>query len=157
MLPFDMGDRVGLVITLILIGLITFNNLQALYRRSETEESFNWAAYLLLMAWSLLNTLGNMYRAITVDTTIDSLDELPTVLLPEWRYCSFCEQNAPPRGKHTLNSMLNWKKNLKFLFLKIDWFEGKKFFFAFFSLIISLDFGKIWKKTFLENLYDLNW
>lgn len=99
LLPFDMGDRVGVIITLFLISMVVQNDLQALYRRSQTEEDFNGAFLLFLTVWGFFQVLGNMYKAVTVDTTIDSLDNLPTILLPEWRYCSYCEQNAPPRCK----------------------------------------------------------
>lgn len=99
LLPFDMGDRVGVIITLFLISMVVQNDLQALYRRSQTEEDFNGAFLLFLTAWGFFQVLGNMYKAVSVDTTIDSLDNLPTILLPEWRYCSYCEQNAPPRCK----------------------------------------------------------
>ncbi len=97
----DKGDKVGIVSTVGLITLVTVNGLVALYQQLNESNSTNILTLLCLGIFLLFNVLGNMFRAVSVDTTINSID-LPTVLLPEWRYCSFCEQNAPPRCKYEL-------------------------------------------------------
>ena len=91
----DLSDKIGVISTLGLISVVTTNCLITLYNNSFNEDNNSFALFLIGI-WILFNVLGNMYKAISVDTTISSID-LPTVLLPEWRYCSFCEQNAPPR------------------------------------------------------------
>jgi hypothetical protein len=97
----DKGDKVGVVSTLGLITLVTVNGLLALYQQLNESNSINILTLLCVGIFLLFNVLGNMFRAVSVDTTINSID-LPTVLLPEWRYCSFCEQNAPPRCKYEI-------------------------------------------------------
>ncbi len=92
----NKGEKVGIVSTLSLIILVTFNGLTVLYKELNNSNFANSLALICFGFFVLFNVLGNMYRTVSVDTTINSID-LPTVLLPEWRYCSFCEQNAPPR------------------------------------------------------------
>ena len=45
------------------------------------------------------NVITSIVLSIVTDTTSGSLI-LPSVLKPEWRFCSSCEANAPPRSSH---------------------------------------------------------
>ena len=98
LIPKEPADRFGFGAALVLITSVTINCLIKLNSKMESD----FQSTLVLLAFGLFilfNVLGNMYKAIRVDTTIYSL-ELPVVLLPEWRFCSACEQNAPPRAYH---------------------------------------------------------
>ena len=86
----------GILATLGIIFSVSINAAFVIYRRSSLEESFYANALFIIGAFVFFNVLGNMYKAVVTDTTIKSID-LPTVLLPEWRFCSWCQQNAPPR------------------------------------------------------------
>ena len=47
----------------------------------------------------LYNILSNLLYLMTTDTSTRKL-MLPSVLMANWRFCSICEANAPPRSHH---------------------------------------------------------
>ena len=95
LIPRDKVDRFGVLTTLFLIFLITFNNISALINQPASDPTTN-TILLIVGVWILFNVFGNMYKAMSVDTTIYSIN-LPNIMLPDWKYCSFCEENSPPR------------------------------------------------------------
>ncbi len=95
LIPKDTADKFGVGTTLFLIALISFNNLLSLYNQSLENNSTQFL--LAIGIWILFNVVSNMYKAIIIDTTIYSIN-LPNILLPDWSYCSFCEENSPPRS-----------------------------------------------------------
>lgn len=56
-------------------------------------------AHLALEVLVLVNVIGNLYYFKRVDATGKQMS-LPAVLKPGWRYCHFCQLNAPPRAHH---------------------------------------------------------
>lgn len=96
----EKGDLFAMGFTLTLMLMVTLNNFTSLYQQFDpTKDNTNSFFLLIIGSFFLFNVVGNLYRAITTDTSIYSL-VLPIVLLPGWKYCSFCEQNAPPRSFH---------------------------------------------------------
>lgn len=132
----DLSDKIGVISTLGLISVVTTNCLITLYNNSFNEDN-NSLALFLIGIWILFNVLGNMYKAISVDTTISSID-LPTVLLPEWRYCSFCEQNAPPRCFHcfTCNKCVLKRHNHCMFLGKCAGHKNFRYYLAFILYIL---------------------
>lgn len=49
----------------------------------------------------LVQIFSNMYKSIFTDSTVNSTKfNLPSVLMPDWRYCSICQVNTPLRSHH---------------------------------------------------------
>lgn len=103
------GDQIGLFTTLLLITLITIYELRTLYSIYKLESeasnvnqpSFNLVVTFVIGIYILLNVLINMFLTIYTDTSTFKLaNQLPIVLMPDWRYCSVCELNSPPRSFH---------------------------------------------------------
>jgi palmitoyltransferase len=99
LIPREKADRFGVGATLFLISLVCVNGLHKLSKTYEEYPNYSLTIFLAAL-YTLINVLGNMYMAITIDTTIYSVKNLPTSLLADWRYCAACEQNAPPRAYH---------------------------------------------------------
>lgn len=130
-LPFDKVDRFGFFATFILIFIVTWNDLNTLYYRSLEEDLYAMPIFFIGL-WCLTNVLGNAYKAIVTDTTINSID-LPTILLPEWRYCSFCEQNTPPRCFHcfTCNKCILKRHNHCTFLGKCAGYKNQRYYLLF--------------------------
>jgi palmitoyltransferase len=91
-------DKIGIVVSSVLLLMVTINNLITL--NGISSENATQATVLLLVGLFLLtNTIVNMARGALTDTTINSI-QLQIKQLPEWKYCSHCEQYAPPRSYH---------------------------------------------------------
>jgi palmitoyltransferase len=99
LIPREKADKFGVGATLFLIALVCINGLLKLNTLFHSSPSYT-LLILFLALYTLFNVLGNMYKAITTDTTIMSIRHAPTTLLVDWRYCSHCELNAPPRAQH---------------------------------------------------------
>jgi palmitoyltransferase len=111
LIPKDKSDTFAVVLVTILILTIFGHDLRMVYKlyqeESEhhltTKPSTNVLFNLLIGIFIFFNVLSNMLLAMITDTSIKSITSLPTILLPDWRYCSACEQNAPPRSFHCYN------------------------------------------------------
>lgn len=105
----EKPDLFAMGFTTCLILMVSTNNLISIYKQLnntenseiENEKSSQTTVYgvLIIGLFFLFNVVGNLYRAMTTDTSIYSL-VLPVILLRDWKYCSFCEQNSPPRAFH---------------------------------------------------------
>lgn len=109
--PRDKSDTFAVVLVTFLILTIFGHALRMIYKLYQEESehhltttpSANVIFNLLLGLFIFFNVISNMLLAMITDTSIKSISILPTVLLPDWRYCSACEQNAPPRSFHCYN------------------------------------------------------
>ena len=99
LIPREKADRFGVGATLFLLSLVVINGFIKLSKIYQEYPTYSLVTFLVAF-YALFNVLGNMYKAIVTDTTIFSLENLPVTLLVDWRYCSACEQNAPPRAYH---------------------------------------------------------
>lgn len=98
LVPKDKADQFGVLTALVLQGFVTVNNLIGIYS-NLVDDQFNSILILIFGLFILYNTLGNMFKAMSVDSTIDSI-EVQIKQLPEWGFCSICEQYSPPRSFH---------------------------------------------------------
>ena len=89
----------GILTTSSLLLLVTINNLIKVNKLMASQDSYYALVQLLIGLYLLGCTIANMTRAALIDTTINSI-ELQIKQLPEWKYCSHCEQYAPPRSYH---------------------------------------------------------
>ena len=74
-IPRDQGDRIGFFATIGLLSLTTVNNLVSLnakYSEDPSQVTF-LSIELVIGLFILFNVLGNMWKAISVDTSIYSL------------------------------------------------------------------------------------
>lgn len=55
--------------------------------------------HIMMAVFIYINTIGNIVMVMTTETGTRGLI-LPVVLKPDWRFCSVCECNAPPRSYH---------------------------------------------------------
>lgn len=97
----------ALVLIFAVINILLIYELNVLYRiyreevlDGETQMPWNLLITGALLLYVVFNILVNMYYAIRVDSSIKAVNDLPVVLLPEWRYCAQCQLNAPPRSFH---------------------------------------------------------
>ena len=152
LLAREKSDLFGIGSTLSIVTMVTLNNLISLYKQSNQTEVDQTSKTILLIfgLFFLFNLLGNMYRAMNVNTTIYSLI-LPINLLPEWKYCSFCEQNAPARSFHcfTCNKCILKRHNHCVFLGSCIGLKNMRFYLLFMvhvwlglivSLIINLDY-----------------
>ena len=98
LIPRDKADKFGVSATIFLLLLVTWNNLVKLNKTSNEYPTYS-LTLLVVGLYVLFNVFANMYKAISVDTTIYAIN-LPVQLMDGWRYCSACELNAPPRSNH---------------------------------------------------------
>jgi palmitoyltransferase len=94
----DKSDKIGILASSGLLLMVTINNLITLNAISS-EDPTQATILLIIGLYLLANTVVNMTRGALTDTTIYSI-ELQIKQLPEWKYCSHCEQYAPPRSYH---------------------------------------------------------
>jgi palmitoyltransferase len=99
LMPLEKSDRLGVGCTLLLLTLVTINDLNTLNSLYETRTTYCLTMFSFGL-FILFSVLGNMYMAMRTNSTIDSISQLPSIMLAEWRYCSACELNAPPRAYH---------------------------------------------------------
>lgn len=85
--------------TLGILALVTINDVLTIYTYRETMGPVYSLVTLAFGLFLLFNTLGNMYRAMSVDSSLNAID-VQIKQLPEWRFCSSCELYAPPRSFH---------------------------------------------------------
>lgn len=97
--PKDKADQFGVVAALVLILLVIWNDLYTLYALSGQGNEMRSLVLLVFGIFIAYNVLGNFFKAIGVNTTIDTI-EVQIKQLPEWKFCSICEQYAPPRAHH---------------------------------------------------------
>ena len=93
LIPKERADRFATFTAFFLILLVKVNYLSALYTSyNENESNFFYCLIMLLLGiYVLFNVLGNMYRAIKVDTSTDSI-QFTNILLPDWFvFCFFVE------------------------------------------------------------------
>ena len=86
LIPRDKADKFGVSATIFLLLLVTWNNISKLSKISNEYPTYS-LAMLITGLYVLFNVFGNMYKAISVDTTIYSIN-LPIQLMEGWRYCS---------------------------------------------------------------------
>ncbi|XP_052219483.1 probable palmitoyltransferase ZDHHC24 [Dreissena polymorpha] len=102
-LPKNRMDSMATVFAFFGINLIAFFEL--LYVLPDIVEtspnypaSAKWAH--LVCGWYIyLNALSSFWKVIATDPSIRGLI-LPTMTRTGWRYCPYCECNAPPRSYH---------------------------------------------------------
>jgi palmitoyltransferase len=99
LVPKDRADLFGVGTTLVLLSFVTVNDILVINSNREGGDDLKCLLVLAIGLYILFNALGNMYKAISVNTSIDSI-EVQIKQLPEWRFCSNCEQYAPPRSYH---------------------------------------------------------
>jgi palmitoyltransferase len=149
LIPKDPTDRIGLSMALFFISIVTINDLIALYNQSLQNFTYSFIIFFISI-FVLFNLLGNMYRAMSIDTSIDSL-ELTNILLPEWNFCSACELNAPPRAYHCMTCqkcILKRHNHCMFLGKCIGYNN-----FRFYILFIFY----VWLGTFVNNFINMNY
>lgn len=98
LIPNEKADKFGVLSTLALLLMVAVNDFITLYHKSFENPLYS-IVYSLIGCFILFNVLGNMYQAMRIDTTIDSI-QVQIKQLPDWKYCSVCEQYAPPRAFH---------------------------------------------------------
>lgn len=97
----EKPERLGLWMTGFLLTIVAVNNLISLKGQLNDDEvsGVSILVQFLIGTYLLLNTIVNLTRAAQTDASINSIP-VQIKQLPEWRYCSFCEQYAPPRSFH---------------------------------------------------------
>jgi len=154
LIPRDKVDRFGVLTTLFLIFLITFNNISALINQPANDPTTN-TILLIVGVWILFNVFGNMYKAMSVDTTIYSIN-LPNIMLPDWKYCSFCEENSPPRCFHcfTCNKCV-LKRHSHCLFLgKCAGHNNQRYYLLFvFYVLLGVGLSNIINRNYFFEVF----
>ena len=109
LVPRTKADRIGVFTTLLLFVLALLNAINTLMEQQQQQQQQGEPieqTYMLtigvVMLFVATNMLVNMYKTIVTDTSIYSVQTPPSVLQAGWRFCSACEQNAPPRI-HTIH------------------------------------------------------
>ncbi|CAF0742638.1 unnamed protein product [Brachionus calyciflorus] len=150
LIPTQRADRIGLGSALVLINLVTINDLITIYDEL-TKNSFKSICLFVIGIFILFNVLGNMFRAITTDTSIFS-NQAPAIQLNEWRYCSICEQYAPPRSYHCLTcNKCILKRHNHCLFLgKCAGYKNLRFYLLFIFYILL---GTLYSNFINYNIY----
>ena len=136
-IPREKADRFGVGATLFLISLVCINGIHKLSKTINDHPNYSVIIFFSAF-YTLFNVLGNMYKAITTDTTIYSIENPPINLLEEWRYCSGniqstfnCKSNwlTKPMGtvkeKGRIPYYLGPSKNSKALYLFEDRFKRR--------------------------------
>ena len=87
-----------------LILLITYYELCTLKKIYDEEiegVTISFILFFIIGLFILFNVTFNMFFCIYEDASIFGVKrKLPIVLLKDWRYCSICEVNCPPRSFH---------------------------------------------------------
>ncbi len=89
-----------------MISIYELSTLKTLYDHSTKENntqipSVNFIITFIIGLFILFNLLLNMFYTIYTDASIFSINKkLPAILLKDWKYCSICEVNCPPRSYH---------------------------------------------------------
>ena len=83
LIPRDRADKFGTITAFVLILLVKFNYASTMYHEWTDGNTFYSVVMFSLGCFVLFNVLSNMYKAIKVDTSIDSI-ELTNVLLVDW-------------------------------------------------------------------------
>lgn len=84
--PRDKSDIFGFVTTVVLQIFVTINDLIAINSK-RAENEIGSLVVLAIGLFILFNSFGNMYKAMSVNTTIDTI-EVQIKQLAEWKYCS---------------------------------------------------------------------
>ena len=85
------------------VGLIGICLFQLIVVLPLYHENFSTMFYVHFGSglFILYQAFSNMYKSILVDTTVRGNSfNLPSVLLPDWRYCPICQVNTPLRAHH---------------------------------------------------------
>lgn len=98
LVPKDRADLFGVVTTLVLLVSVLINDLIQI-NANKTGNELNALVVLILGLFIAFNAFSNLFKAMSVDTSIDAV-EVQIKQLPEWRFCSHCELYAPPRSYH---------------------------------------------------------
>ena len=156
LIPREKADRFGVGATLFLIAIVCINGLHKLSKTYENHPNYSLTIFFAAF-YTLFNVLGNMYRAITTDTTIYSVKNLPINLLAEWRYCASCEQNAPPRAYHCFTcDKCVLKRHNHCLFLgKCAGHNNFRYYILFiFHVWIACLISNVLNLDFFQNLFE---
>ena len=97
----NLADKAAFTFTH--VGLIAMCFFELLVVLPIYHENFSTMFYVHFGAgiFILIQVFSNMYKSIFTDSTVNSPKfHLPSVLMPEWRYCSICQVNIPLRAHH---------------------------------------------------------
>ncbi len=83
LIPRDRADKFGTITAFVLILLVKFNYVSTMYHEWTEGKTLYSIVMFSLGCFVLFNVLSNMYKAMKVDTSIDSI-ELTNILLAEW-------------------------------------------------------------------------
>ncbi|WAR31461.1 ZDH24-like protein [Mya arenaria] len=103
LLPKNGTDLAATVFTLFGINVIFW--FEMLYVRNDIVEAYpdypiGRLYFHLFCGWYIyLNALSAMWKTIVTDSSTRGMI-LPTYTRPGWRFCPYCECNAPPRSYH---------------------------------------------------------
>ena len=150
-LPKERSNKFGVISVFVLLNLVTLNDLITLFYEYYENPIYSFVI-LSFGIFVLINIYGNMYRAITTNTSIFS-NQLPRIQLDGWKFCSICEQYTPPRAYHCLTcDRCILKRHNHCLFLgKCAGYKNFRFYILFvfyvwlgtlISNIINFDFYK---------------
>ncbi|XP_064455314.1 probable palmitoyltransferase ZDHHC24 [Ornithodoros turicata] len=98
-LPNSIRDRVLCMFLFVMTPVITFFEFAVVVPRYHDTVSPVVCVHVVLGMFIVMNIMGNMFKLTTVNTSLRRA-RLPAVLLPGWRYCHVCQENAPPRSHH---------------------------------------------------------
>ena len=99
LLPRKNSDAVAFVFMVVMLWVIALFELfivLPIYHEPFTTWYLVHAGCGLFL---FINVFANLFRVIFTDTSGKNLG-MPSVLKPGWKYCPFCQVNAPPRSHH---------------------------------------------------------
>lgn len=97
-LPKSVAERLALIFFSIMLPGVVYFQLTVVFPQvhvNDIERTINWTICLFLF----INIAGNFWMVVVEDSATKRVF-LPSVLKPGWMFCSFCQQNSPPRSYH---------------------------------------------------------
>ena len=98
-LPKNLGDWIAFVFTFVMMHVMAIFELFVILPYIDERGSEAYWIHLIVGLFLYINTMASLWYTMTVDTTSAGV-VLPSILKAGWRFCSFCECNAPPRSFH---------------------------------------------------------
>ncbi|XP_062512884.1 probable palmitoyltransferase ZDHHC24 [Corticium candelabrum] len=97
-LPKTSAERFALLVISVLVPLVVLFQLSVVFPIIHVIDIERTVSSVFLL-YIFTNIAGNFWMSL-LENSNTSRVFLPTVLKPGWMYCSFCQQNSPPRSYH---------------------------------------------------------
>lgn len=145
-LPTGCSERVLCLFLFVATPLIPIFEFFLVVPRYHGSLSLIVCVHTILTMFIAMNVLGNMAMVLKVDTSLRKPCR-PGALLPSWRYCQICKQNAPPRSYHCPTCdecILKRDHHCMFLGRCVGYFSHRYFLMGLLYLIIGTFYSQMY-------------